>query len=573
MTSEHKTHFALEFFGQSVFLLNSHDDVNWQEIGLIDMSDPDFTETMIDFHAEVSMKSTQNAEVMVFLPMEDVVLDTVAVNNISNDFKAKSGYPITDASYVVGNANDAGQANILYAQRETLTEAANFIAKYGFVATAFSARINVTGFDQLPRLFLTQSTQYVAISAPSAPAKPAKMWPAAVVVLAVGVFGLWAFNQNRVELASTPTKQITPVVAQSTASLDPVLTQTKVLDPVQTEPTVTNTESKVMKIAALPQVLQKPPRLAVQNPISEPITTPEPSQVILPVTETISVAAALPKAAVEGVILSLMDAVDAEPVVSAPQTAATEPPTPEIIVDAVVIPQVESPQIDPELELPPTDSAVPVDANVRRPPLRSGKRIVAEDTSTEEPAVQLTSTINRPRRRPAGIAAQAASNATQAAIAQDLINQQITREQQVLTQLSSASLRAKGTNKRPPIKTSNFRRLVSNLQQAAKPVTISSSAKPPRKPAAVASAEPTASQDTGSEGNSRASTTFKRNALSLVGVFGTKSRRSALFRTSTGGYRTVKIGQRVGGWKVVAIGESTAKVTKGSRSKTMKIPE
>jgi len=34
----------------------------------------------------------------------------------------------------------------------------------------------------------------------------------------------------------------------------------------------------------------------------------------------------------------------------------------------------------------------------------------------------------------------------------------------------------------------------------------------------------------------------------------------------------VKVGQLIAGWKVVSISESEARVTKGSRTKTMRVP-
>ena len=70
----------------------------------------------------------------------------------------------------------------------------------------------------------------------------------------------------------------------------------------------------------------------------------------------------------------------------------------------------------------------------------------------------------------------------------------------------------------------------------------------------------------------RVSNTFRRNQLSLIGVVGAPSSRRAIFRTSSGSIRTLKQGQRISGWQLVAIGESSVKVTRQGRERTMRLP-
>lgn len=65
---------------------------------------------------------------------------------------------------------------------------------------------------------------------------------------------------------------------------------------------------------------------------------------------------------------------------------------------------------------------------------------------------------------------------------------------------------------------------------------------------------------------------FRKSRLSLVGVFGSASARRALVRLPTGRYVKVKAGDRVSGWKVSAIGESSLRIQKGGRNQTLRVP-
>ncbi len=66
MITKQKTTYALEFFGKAIILLSTKDEVNWQEIGLADMGDPDFREMMKDFRAEVSAHGLRKPKVALF---------------------------------------------------------------------------------------------------------------------------------------------------------------------------------------------------------------------------------------------------------------------------------------------------------------------------------------------------------------------------------------------------------------------------------------------------------------------------------------------------------------------------
>lgn len=60
--------------------------------------------------------------------------------------------------------------------------------------------------------------------------------------------------------------------------------------------------------------------------------------------------------------------------------------------------------------------------------------------------------------------------------------------------------------------------------------------------------------------------------VNLIGVYGTPSNRRALVRLPSGRYKKVKVGDKVDGGRIVAIGDSELRYQKGSRNVTLKIP-
>lgn len=60
--------------------------------------------------------------------------------------------------------------------------------------------------------------------------------------------------------------------------------------------------------------------------------------------------------------------------------------------------------------------------------------------------------------------------------------------------------------------------------------------------------------------------------INLIGVYGTPSNRRALVRLSSGRYKKVKVGDRIDGGQVVAIGDTELRYQKGGRNVTLKIP-
>ena len=61
--------------------------------------------------------------------------------------------------------------------------------------------------------------------------------------------------------------------------------------------------------------------------------------------------------------------------------------------------------------------------------------------------------------------------------------------------------------------------------------------------------------------------------VNLIGVYGKPSSRRALVRLASGRYKKVKIGDRVDGGRVSAIGEAQLVYTKSGRSVTLRMPK
>ncbi len=61
--------------------------------------------------------------------------------------------------------------------------------------------------------------------------------------------------------------------------------------------------------------------------------------------------------------------------------------------------------------------------------------------------------------------------------------------------------------------------------------------------------------------------------VTLIGVYGTSANRRALVRLSSGRYKKVKVGDRIDGGQIIAIGENELRYRKGSRNVVLKMPK
>jgi hypothetical protein len=547
MMSKNPPKYALEFFGKSILLLSSDDDTTWSEIGLADMGDPDFREMMKDFLAEVSAHGLRPAKVAMFLPIDDVIVATVKNADLEATLENQSQCKIEELAYVAGLPLADETQNVLYAYRETLQEAQKFVAQFGFSASYFSARLDLDGFISLPKISLHSQK-------PKAFGKLRLPYVAAAATVVIGAFSLWALSNNAIRndtAGNVPPSFIEETIDVAKASASPMILASHSTPAtfVDQQSFVPETSFDAKELPLQPFSMKVPTKL-------EELETPQ-SQAMapLPILSELGLEAEI--APIEQVAFVVSE-----------QSDLIERPLDQIA--SVVAP------IDVENMPAEIDRAVPEGANYPRPKLRSGTRETVEVVTVpaQIPTAPASGTFARPKHRPSGVmsAKPSTTTTTQAAIAEDLLQQAIKEDTVASNSLKNASRLAAGNTKRPPMKASSFRQQVAAVnKQPTKPAKVTT--KTTTVATTAVSKPATAPAPSSDEKSTRASTTFSKNSLSLIGVFGTSSRRNALFRTSTGGYRSAKIGQRVSGWKIVAIGESSVKVSKGSRSKTMRVPQ
>ncbi len=441
------------------------------------------------------------------------------------DISEDANTPIEEISFTLGDVDTFQKQAALYAFRETLVEATDFVAQYDFSTTFFSARITPQGFVGQPKLHLTKAV------------KKSKFTPWPSLAAAIVAIGAISMVYSSAKSTSVPTPEIQGSLTPKPLPLaqpvqQPVASVMKASSVQVSEPFVSIDTFDAKDLDILANSIDAQTKLSPLSNSSEPFLA---VQKLSPIEKMDWAQPQLVSSSHSALALDHLSA------------NATVPKFP----DNITAPNT------PEL----TDAAVPEDANYPPPKLRDGNRTTP--VVTLPPAAP--SNVARPPRRPANLRSKAATSAktTEAAIAQDLVQQAIIDDASTAqTQLAASSL-ASGTDKRPPKKTSNFRDIVKRAK--SKPsVTVSTTTVSVDKPATKTAPD--------TDKATRASTTFSKSALSLVGIFGAPSKRSALFRTSTGGYRSVKVGQRIAGWKVVSISESEARVTKGSRTKTMRVP-
>ncbi len=63
-----------------------------------------------------------------------------------------------------------------------------------------------------------------------------------------------------------------------------------------------------------------------------------------------------------------------------------------------------------------------------------------------------------------------------------------------------------------------------------------------------------------------------RGQISLIGIYGTESKRRALIRLASGRYERVTVGDSISGWQVAAIGKDAIKLVKSGREAFLKMP-
>lgn len=134
---------------------------------------------------------------------------------------------------------------------------------------------------------------------------------------------------------------------------------------------------------------------------------------------------------------------------------------------------------------------------------------------------------------------------------------------------AGATAQAVKVSVKPNARPGNFDRIVRRSQrQAEQQAARSASAAVPRNQRIAPSGPtPTTVARAATEKNA-----LRMRRVNLIGVYGTTSNRRALVRLANGNYKKVKVGDRLDGGRVAAIGTSELRYVKSGRSVTLTMP-
>jgi hypothetical protein len=123
---------------------------------------------------------------------------------------------------------------------------------------------------------------------------------------------------------------------------------------------------------------------------------------------------------------------------------------------------------------------------------------------------------------------------------------------------------ARATVLRPTSRPRNFERIVRRQQpqnRETREATVRPQTVTPRIPSSASVAR-----------QATLNNAINLRRVNLIGVYGSPSNRRALVRLPSGRYKKVKVGDRVDGGRILAIGDNELRYQKGGRNVTLKIP-
>ncbi|MEM7242319.1 MAG: hypothetical protein AAF429_09050 [Pseudomonadota bacterium] len=532
--------YGLEFSAGTVSLVRILAPGSFEVVDKADIEDADFAQKMTALHAVVTKDADRVITLPVFLRKLDTPVLTVRVEEeddadavINAQVAQAAGAPIEDLSVVEGDAHGPDQ-KVIYAKRALMREAKAFLAGYNFEPLYFAPRIRLADFPQDVRFTL---------GGPAKRARSPFIWGglAAALVLGLGLSVSLDTDQN-------DTGPAVETIAQDLLPADLTVFETQDALPWDGKDITLNfadqtqTESVPVSLAAVtvPSISPKQDLFQLTGILGAPKRQAFNPQ---PIIEDTAEENATDDATSD----------ENEQVVLADNLEETEDP------DDLMVQAVTRAETAPELQQTLLDD-------------------VNTDQEATDPVVVARgdSLGNRPMLRPATLVAFAPASKPEGAqtgdaIAEDLLEQAIESDAERNENLENASRYAAVVTSRPPRKTNRWATNTALVLEAKRVAAASIKAEPAAKTETAAKPAAEAVQPKEKEAR-RVSNTFRRNQLSLIGVVGAPSSRRAIFRTPSGSIRTLKHGQRISGWQLVAIGESSVKVTRQGKEKTMRLP-
>ena len=116
----------------------------------------------------------------------------------------------------------------------------------------------------------------------------------------------------------------------------------------------------------------------------------------------------------------------------------------------------------------------------------------------------------------------------------------------------------------------NMAAIVDNADRSLIAVPVQTASVAPVAPRTVAPKVPSSASVAKAATSTNA---INLKKINLIGVYGTAENRRALVRLANGKYQKVKVGDRLDGGRVTAIGDEELRYSKGSRNLTLKMPQ
>ncbi|MEN8709950.1 MAG: hypothetical protein ABF310_08055 [Paracoccaceae bacterium] len=249
---------------------------------------------------------------------------------------------------------------------------------------------------------------------------------------------------------------------------------------------------------------------------------------------------------------ALIEGIDTQP----PQSEDTTDPEPQVPTPLVQLsPQAEQGFLIPMVR--PADFAL----QIGEPAKITAPRFRPDDFSILPPERQPERvTMVQPKLRPSELDAQIASRNSQNQTERNTENTGVNAGGTALAMFETVDMTP------PKLRPSGFKTSVTAIKRndtAASNVKARITTRTAARPRSGASAAGNAATQSGG---------IRLNKDSLIGIYGTKSRKSALMRTSRGRYVKLKVGDRFDGGKVAAIGNRELRLVKGSRNVVYELP-
>lgn len=212
---------------------------------------------------------------------------------------------------------------------------------------------------------------------------------------------------------------------------------------------------------------------------------------------------------------------------------------------------------------------------VKVPP-KTPNRPTAREQADAEAAAQLALLQQvRPRTRPSDLVEQTERVQLGGVVRSELLSKRPkTRPESLKTEEEEsqpATAQAVASASKPRARPANFANIVDRAQRSTQ-ATPDTDSEPEVASVAPVSVSPSIPSSASVARQATEERALNLRRINLIGVYGKPSDRRALVRLPSGRYVKVKVGDRIDGGRIVAIGETQLQYQKGGKNTTLKLP-